>query len=210
MLTHRRPLLFGLCLLIVASCSTNTDIVDSYVHPDLQGRDLEGVLVVGVTQQQKARVRFEDDFARALRRFNVRAQASHNLVPLEQPTQDQILTAAERANLDTLLVIRYLEASSDDVSARGRIFYDINPAYGLPYHARFGTYYPHVWEIAFQQPVWTSAILHTLVADLYVAATGEHLWQAVSATLQAGSNEETREDAIKDLIRSLKQQGLLR
>ena len=48
------------------------------------------------------------------------------------------------------------------------------------------------------------------MSDLYVAATKEHLWQAVSETLQAGSNEKLRDNAIKGLIGNLKEQGLLR
>ncbi|CAA0100721.1 Uncharacterised protein [Halioglobus japonicus] len=55
-----------------------------------------------------------------------------------------------------------------------------------------------------------SEITHTLVSDLYVTATKEHLWQAVSETIQANSTEQVREDAIDSLIGNLKSQGLIR
>jgi hypothetical protein len=207
---RRQLLLLGACLLILGGCVTNTKIVQDYVHPDLEGLDLEGVLVVGVTRQQKSRVKFEDDFSRALTRFGVRVEASHNLVPQEQPTAEELIAAAESAGLDTILVTRYIGETREDIHHPGKVYYGIAPAHGISHYDRFGGYYAHAWEVAYQQPVWTGNVTHTLVSDLYVAATREHLWQAVSETLQAGSNEEVRDDAIKGLIRNLKARGLLR
>ena len=207
---RRRLLLLGIYLLVLGGCGTNTEIVSGFARPDLEGLDLEGVLVVGVTQQQKARVKFEDDFSRALGRFDVRVQASHNLVPQERPTAEDIIAAAQNADLDTVLVTRYIGETREDIYHPGKVYYGIAPAYGISHYDRFGGYYAHAWEVAYQQPVWTSNVTHTLVSDLYVAETREHLWQAVSETLQAGSNEEVRDDAIKGLIRNLKEQGLLR
>ena len=63
--------------------------------------------------------------------------------------------------------------------------------------------------MAYEQPVWSSNVTHTLVSDLYVAETKGHVWQAVSETIQASSTKKVREDAIKGLIKDLKDQGLL-
>jgi len=203
-------LLLGACLAALGGCGTNTKVVHGYVHPDLASLDLEGVLVVGVTRQQRARVKFEDDLTRALGHQNVRAVASHTLVPQEHATAEDIVAAAENAGLDTVLVTRYLGESREDVHHPGMIYYGVAPAYGGAYYSRFDDYYAHAYEIAYQQPVWTSNITHTLVSDLYVAATREHLWQAVTETLQAGGKEQVREDVIRGLIRDLKKNGLLR
>jgi len=204
-----RLLLLGACLVAFYGCGINSEVKNNYVHPDLAGRDLEGVLVVGVTRQQKARVKFEDDLTRALNRNGVRAVASHTLVPQEQATVEEIVTAAESADLDTLLVTRYIEASSEGDDHKGKVYYGVPPAYGRPHHSRFGDYYSHAYEAVDGQPVWTSNLTHVMVSDLYVAATGEHLWQAVTETLQASSSEQVREDVINDLIRDLRKQGLV-
>ena len=152
----------------------------------------------------KAASAARDAFSRALSRHGVRAQASHNLLPQEQPTAEEIIAAAESADLDTVLVTRYIGESTEDIYHPGKVYYGIAPAYGLSHYDRFGRYYGHAYEVAYQQPVWTSNVTHTLVSDLYVAATREHLWQAVSETLQAGSNEQLRDDAIKCLIGNMK------
>ena len=117
--------------------------------------------------------------------------------------------AAASENLDTVLVTRYIGASSEEIYHPGKVYYAATPAYGSSYHPRFGSYYAHAWEVAYQQPVWTSNVTHTLVSDLYVGATREHLWQAVTETLQASSTEQARDDAIKGLIGNLKEKGLL-
>lgn len=200
----------GIYALIISGCGSNTEITHSYVNPELDKLDLEGVMVVGVAQQQTARVKFEDDFARALRRFGVRVQASHTLVPQEKATAEEIIAAAKNADLDTILVTRYIGQSTEEVYHPGTIYYGVTPAYGGRHNGGFGGYYAHAYEVAYEQPVWTSNVTHTLVSDLYATATKEHLWQAVSETLQAGSNEKLRDNAIKGLIGNLKEQGLLR
>lgn len=200
----------GIYALIISGCGTNTEITHSYVNPELDKLDLEGVLIVGVAQQQTARVKFEDDFARALRKFGVRVQASHTLVPQEKATAEEIIAAAKSADLDTILVTRYIGQSTEEVYHPGTVYYGVTPAYGRGHYGGFGGYYAHAYEVAYQQPVWTSNVTHTLVSDLYAASSKEHLWQAVSETLQAGSNEKLRDNAIKGLIGNLKEQGLLR
>jgi len=206
----RSLLLLGACLLALGGCANNPEITGGAAHPDLAGLDLEGVLVVGVTRHQKARVKFEDDLTRAFSRLGVRAVASHTLMPQERAAAEEIIADAARADLDTILVTRYLEAPQEEIDRGGHIYYGVAPAYGTPYYTRFETYYTHAWEIAGQQPVWTSDVNQVLVSDLYVADTGEHLWQAVTATLQAGSSEQVRDDALRGLVRELGKQGLLR
>ena len=213
MFNHRRSLrlllLIGVCAAALGGCGTNTEVTQGYTHPGIASLDLKGVLVVAVTRQQKARVMFEDSLVRALSRYDVQAVASHTLVPQEQASAQEIIAAAENAGLDTVMVTRYIGESREDIHHPGKVYYGVAPAYGGPYYSRFDNYYAHAYEIAYQQPVWTSNVTHTLVSDLYVAATREHLWQAVTETLQAGSSEQARDDAVRGLVRDLKKQGLL-
>jgi hypothetical protein len=197
-------------MLMFSGCTGNSEITHSYVSPDLDKLDLEGVLVVGVADQQAARVNFENEFTKVLSRHGVRAQASHTLVPQTKASAEEIIAAAKSANLDTILVTRYIGESSEDVYHPGTVYYGVTPAYGGGHYRGFGGYYAHAYEVAYEQPVWTSNVTHTLVSDLYVTATKEHLWQAVSETLQSGSTQQVRNDSIKGLIGNLKEQGLLR
>lgn len=197
------------CLIALAGCGGSSEVTHSYVDPDLKNKDLHGVMVVAVTQQQETRTDFEDAFSKSIARHGVNAVASHTLLPQKDPSAEDVIAAAESANLDTILVTRYAGATSEEVYHPGTIYYGVAPAYGAGYYRGFGGYYGRAYEVAYQQPVWTNNVTHSLISDLYEARTKEHLWQAVSDTIQAGSTRQVRDDAIKSLIGDLKKQGLL-
>jgi hypothetical protein len=198
-----------LLALLVSACNTNTSITHSYVDPVLKKLDLDGVLVVAISKKQEARKDFEQEFADALSRRGVRAVASHTLLSASKPSSEEVIAAAKKANLDTIMVTRYLGKMTDDVYHPGTIYYGVTPAYGAGYHGGFGGYYGRAYEVAYEQPVWTSNVTHTLVSDLYVTETKDHMWQAVSDTIQASGNKKLRNDAIEGLIGNLKDQGML-
>jgi hypothetical protein len=213
MIITKTRLLTGLCLSLllglIGACSNNTEITHSYVDPLLKKQDLQGVLVVGVAQKQSGRIDFENAFASALSAKGVNAQASHKLVPVTKPDSDELVAAAKAANLDTIMVTRYMGKDAAEVYHPGTVYYGVTPAYGPRHYGGFGGYYGHAYEVAYEQPVWTTNVTHTLVSDLYIAATGEHMWQAVSDTIQASGDKKLRDDAIAGLIKNLKDQGLL-
>ncbi|GEM_PF-3549513 len=207
--TLHRTLPALLVALLLTACSNNTSITRAYVDPELKKFDYQGVLVVAVAQKASAREDFEDAFAAALAHRGVNAVPGHTLLTQSRPTAEDVLAAAKTAGLDTIMVTRYIGKSSEEVYHPGTIYYGVAPAYGVGYHTGFPGYYGYAYEVAYQQPVWTTNTTHTLVSDLYVAESKGHLWQAVSDTIQSGSSKKVREDVIKALIGNLHDQGLL-
>lgn len=204
-----QTLIIALLLVSIAGCSGNSRITSSTVNPVLSELDLQGVLVVAVAKKPSSRQDFEDAFTKSLNRYNVGAVASHTLVPSLNATAEEIIAAAKQANLETILVTRYLGKSTEEVYHPGTIYYDVAPAYGRPYTGGFGGYYGYAYEVAYDQPVWTSNVTHTIVSDLYETETTKPIWQAVSETIKASSDNKLRNDAINGLIGDLKKQGLL-
>jgi hypothetical protein len=202
-------ILIGTLAAILVGCGGSSEVTHSYVDPQLKKLDLDGVLVVAVTQKKASRIAFEDAFTKALDRRGVKAVASHTLLPQQKASAEEVIAAAASAGVDTVMITRYIGKSSEEVYHPGTVYYGVTPAYGGGYNRRFGGYYAHAYEVAYEQPVWTNNVTHSLISDLYVAKTKEHMWQAVTETLQAGSNEQVRDDAIKGLIGNLKDQGLL-
>ncbi len=200
---------FALLVIIISGCTNNTNITSSYIDPEIKKHDLQGIMVVAVAKKEQARKDFETAFADALSRHGVRAVASHTLVPATKPDAEVILAAAKKANLETVLVTRYIGASSADVYHPGTIYYGVTPAYGVGNYNSFGGYYGRAYEVAYEQPVWSTNTTHTLVSDLYATETKAHMWQAVSDTIQASSNKKLRNDAISAVIGDLKKQGIV-
>jgi hypothetical protein len=193
----------------LAACSNNTTISRSYVDPELKKLDYKGVLVVAVAQKTAAREDFEQAFADTLARRGVNAVPLYTVVDKAQPTAEEVIAAAEKQGLETIMVTRYIGASSEEIYHPGTVYYGVAPAYGGGYHRGFPGYYGYAYEVAYQQPVWTTNTTHTLVSDLYVTETKGHLWQAVSGTIQSGSNSKERRDVISALVADLNEQGLL-
>ena len=201
----------ALCFLVTltSGCASNTDITQSFVDPVLRELNLQGVLVIAVAKKPEARKDFEQAFAKTLNRRGVRAVASYTLLPGTKPSAEEVIATAKSANLDTILVTRYLGKFEEDIYHPGTIYYGVAPAYGAGYYGGFGGYYGRAYEVAYDQPVWTTNVTHHLVSDLYVTETKGHIWQAVSETIQSSSNRKLRDDAIDGLVGNLKDQGML-
>jgi len=207
--------------LLVTSCSTNSTITYSYVDPLLRKLDLQGVLVVGVAQNRENRIIFENMLVKALKGHDVHAVAAHSILPQKDtmPTSDaksknadkndqklsaeDVVLAAAANDLDTVLVTRYVGAVSQEIYHPGTIYYGVTPMYGAAYYGGFPGYYGHAYEVAYQQPVWTTNTTHEVTADLYVAATHDHIWTALTYTLTAAPTHKRRHDVIPSLTRVL-------
>jgi hypothetical protein len=192
----------GFLVLAASGCANNSTITHSYIDPTANKLDLSGVMVIGVTQKMEARVDYEDAFAKALRAKGVNAVASHTLLPQLKPTKDEVIEAASGAQLDTVLVTRYMGAQSQEVFHPGTIYYGVAPAYG------YGGYYGRAYEVAYQQPVWTANVTYTLTSDLFATQDQLHLWQALSNTIKAGGSKKLRDDVIKGFVGNMKEAGL--
>ena len=206
---YRFALVLLLVSLLSACSSINSEITHSYVDPKAASGEQQGVLIVGVSNKQETRKEFEDAYARSLSRYGVEAVASHTLIPELDAESDEVIAAAKQADLGTILVLRYVGDRAEDVYHPGTIYYGVMPAYGVANRGYWGGYYGHAYEMAYDQPVWSTNRTYTLISDLFVTETKEHIWQAVSDTVKAGSERKLRDDIIASFVGDLKKQGLL-
>mgnify|MGYP000026271296 CR=1 FL=1 len=203
-----RMLVAATLAIAVGSCGINSQVTHSFVDPQFRELDLHGVMVVAVVKEPSVRTEFEDTFARALTRRGVHAVASHTLLPSAKTTAEQVVQAAEKAGLDTVLVTRYVGEKTEEVYHPGAVYYAVTPVFD-PGYGTFSGYYGRATEVAYQQPVWTANVSHTLISDLFVATTRKRLWQATSDTIEASGRSQVLTDSIDALIDNLQEKGLL-
>ena len=200
--------IIGFLVIAASGCANNSTITHSYIDPTVNKLDLSGVMVIAVTKKMESRIDYEDAFAKALRAKGINAVASHTLLPQLKPNKDEVIEAASGAHLDTVLVTRYLGAQNQEVYHPGTIYYGVAPAYS-PYGGYgYGGYYGRAYEVAYQQPVWTTNVTYTLTSDLFATEDRLHLWQAVSETIKAGGEKKLRNDVIHSFIDNMKDAGL--
>jgi hypothetical protein len=202
-------IILSVLVLAASGCANNSTITHSYIDPTANKLDLSGVLVIAVTKKMESRVDYEDAFAKALSAKGVNAVASHTLLPQLKPTKDEVIVAASAAKLDTVLVTRYMGTQNQEVFHPGTIYYDVAPAYSPHGGYGYGGYYGRAYEVAYEQPVWSTNVTYTLTSDLFASGHDQlHLWQAVSETIKAGGSKKLRDDTIKSFVGNMKDAGL--
>ncbi|MGK0442359.1 MAG: hypothetical protein ACJA0N_002169 [Pseudohongiellaceae bacterium] len=195
-------------IIILAGCGTTAEITTAWVEPNLQKKELKGVLVIAVTDKQTARVNFEDAYTKALNKKGATAIASHTLVP-GKATKEAVIAAAKKAGLDTLLVSHYVGRVEEPVYYQGTTYYGIVPAYGGGYHNQFDRYYGQVVKIGSSPDIWRTNNYVLLVSDLYETATEKPIWQAGSRSIDPDNRKELRNAFIDAFVDQMAEQGLL-
>jgi hypothetical protein len=198
-------------LLIIAAtaCSSTAEITYSNVHPDATNKNLRGVMVIGVATNNTDRVDYEKAFTQELQRKGVHALASYTLVAGKKITAQQATDTANKNDLDTILVVRYVGESQVEIYHPGTRYYDVAPTYG-PRGRGFGGYYGHAYEVAYDPAVYSTNRTITLVSDLYEVSTEKALWTAVSDSIKAGNEKELRDSFVKAFISNLQEHHLIR
>jgi len=195
------------CLALLTACGINSTIKHSYVNPQIDGSDLKGVLVVAVSEQKATRKEFQDAFVRSFGKRGITAVASYTMVPNPKAEAEEVIVAAKDANLDTILVTRYVGESIEEVYHPGTTYYGVMPVYHGNRYGRFGGYYGHAYEVAHQQPVWSANHSYTLISDLFATDSRAHLWQAVTDTIQSGSEGKLRDDIVSGFKKNCETRG---
>ncbi len=198
-------------VLLLTACGTTSDITGTWIDPKINEKNLQGVLVIAVTEQEEARINFEDAYTGALKKKGINAVASHTLVPgkANKTKKDRVVAAAKKAGLDTLLVSHYAGTLEEPVFHQGRNYYDVVPAYSGYDYGRFGGYYGRVVKVGSSPDVWTSNKYVILVSDLYETATEEPLWQATSQTINPDNRIELRDAIVEAFVGQMEKQGLI-
>lgn len=200
---------FLVLALILAGCGTTAQISNAWVAPDLESKNLKGVLVVAVAKKEQTRISFEDAFTKKLTEAGAHAVASHTLFDGEAE-KGQILAVAKLAGLDTILVTRYAGTVDEQVLHAGNTYYDVVPNYGADYRGRFGGYYGYSYAKAYSDPdIWTTNSYISLVCDLYDSYTEEALWKASSIAVDPDNFSELQEAFINAFVKQMKKQDLL-
>ena len=199
-------------VLLLSSCASNAYITYSWMADDIrEQKDLEGVLVLTVSKHPDVRRRFEREFTDDLIEHGVRAVASFELNPAKTIDREAVIAMAKKADTDTVLVTTYAGRDEHEVLHPGRTYYRVAPVY-VPnggYYRRGGVY-GVPYEVAHTPDFYAQHKSLHLEANLYVVATGEHLWQAASGIEETGDNEQMMRSFITAFVEQLEKDRLVR
>jgi hypothetical protein len=208
MLIFFKALIAIVIVSLLSACGTTAEITDAWIEPELNNKNLNGVLVVAISKSEKTRISFEQAYTDALKKKGVNAMASYALVDGKAKKED-LLLAAKEADLETILVARYAGTVEEPVLYKGTNYYARSPVYGGGYHDRFGGYYGHLTKVYSTPDVWTTNSFVIVVSDLYETATEEHLWQASSRAMNPDNMTDLRDAFIRSFVKNMDEQKML-
>ena len=201
-------LLAFLSLLVLTACGTTAKITHTWVADDIGERNLEGVLVLAISDNAESRRRFERRFTDALQKHGVNAVASYELKGGSKITKEDVIAMADEANLETLLVTTFAGKDQHEVLHPGRTYYGIQPIYNRGYYGRGGVY-GAAYEIGHVPDFYAVHKSVHLEANLYAIASEEHLWLAASGVDESDDVDTMLNAFISAFVKQLGEQGLL-
>jgi hypothetical protein len=209
-----------LCILVLAGCaSSGAAITYAWQADDIQQKqDLEGVLVLAITNKPDARKRFEDAFTAALTERGVRAVASYKLNGAKKIDKADVVAMSKESDTDVVLITSFAGRDQYEVLHPGRTYIGVMPihtggGYGRGgrggYYGRGGVY-GAPYEIAHVPDFYAQHKSLHLEANVYEIATEEHLWQAASGINETDDTREMLDSFIHAFMDQLKQDNLVR
>ena len=190
--------LAGVCIL--ASCASVK--VQSWTEPAFEGRQLSKVAVMGVTQSDSIRRRYEDTFAQGLIEAGLEAVASYTVLPqTKKLTKAAVQAALAKTGADSVIVTRVL-------SEHDEVRYDASDVYPGYYGSYYGFY---DWSYNYMaSPGYVETYVETaLESNLYDVKSGKLVWTGRSKITDEYSDKQNIHGIVRATIKNLRKQGMI-
>ena len=171
-----------LVVVFLSGCSSTTKVVEHWTDPDFDGK-LENLLVLSLNQSSKSRRIVENGFLLELKKRNIQAQASYDLIPdHEDLSKEAVKAALSGSNIDGVLVMRSVKITKEDRNVREQSD-----------GTRHDTFYAYVGEYrpAYDSYSITDTTVH-METNLYVVKDEQLVW--------TGKTESFNPTDVKELI----------
>ena len=212
-------MLIVLCgsLLAASACKTTaTNFSQSYRNPGYEETVFKKLMVIGVTEDEESRRKFESALSSAIGSEGGTAQPSIELLPHErQITEDELHAALDAGGFDGVLLTRLLSVDKSKEytppkkynNPRTR-YYPASPGWGYGYGGFYGFYGTTYAEVHSPGYFDTSTTLK-LETSLYSVATNELVWTGQSETVDPSSIEDARDSMTRAVAKKLKGERLI-
>ncbi len=171
-----------LVIVFLSGCSSTTKVVEHWTDPNFDGK-LENLLVLSLNQSNKSRRIVENGFLLELKKRNIQAQASYNLLPnYEDLSKESVKAAISGSSIDGVLVMRAVKITKEDRNVREQSD-----------GTRYDTFYAYVGEYrpAYDSYTTTDTTVH-METNLYVVKDEQLVW--------TGKTESFNPTDVKELI----------
>lgn len=191
----------------VFSCARGPVTLATWKDPGYASVSIGRVLIVGVAKKEIHRRIFEDEFVRALGKYNVTAQASYPVFSHENLEDDKAVAVRVKGlGADAVLVARKIDCRREEIVHPGEVVvvpdYRYGRLYPYPYYYDgWYSFYRQSYQVI-EYPGYTEQVeIITLETNLYDAKTDKLIW--ASTTEIQVSDQDRIEGLVKDFIASV-------
>ena len=188
-------------LLTVSCGGPGTDLKRTHFEPAFQKKPVSDILVIGVSQEEKARLHFEKRFVRALKTAGIDAVASAEAVaipPDMKLEKEAILKAVKIYGSDAVIVTHLVDIETKEAFNRS----ELNAAGFYGYYGLWHSYHHDPGYSMEQTTVW-------LETHLYDVATESLVWSAESKSWNVQSERQVIGDVIQGVVKDLIKSGVV-
>jgi hypothetical protein len=190
---------FGCACLFASSCSS-TSLTDSWQAPSLHRKEMNDVLVVGVTSNMTNRILFERGFVEALTQRGIRATASYDAIGGSTPTREAVMTYLAKGGQRYVIATRpgALKVTKERVPESVRTYYTGG------YYPTFSGYWDaNTITMTRDSYVDTTTTL-VLTTSIYEVSTQELVWAGRSKTFQVGSIAYEANELAHQIVKNIR------
>jgi hypothetical protein len=195
MTTLFRSLACGL-LLTLTGCGS-THLTDAWQSPKFQGKQLDNVLVVGVTPNKTKRILFERGFVSALSEKGIKSTASIDVIGSATPTRESVGKYLAKSNIQYVIVSQYSgkETTAEYVPEAVRTYYT------GPYYPSYGSYWNHNDTTTMTREAYVSTRSKViLTTSIYNVKSEELVWVGRSNSFEPSSISSASNELAKRIV----------
>ena len=206
------PLGLSLALLmLLPSCgtSTKTSIASSWADEKFASRKFSKILVVGLAENRRPRMLFEQTLKKELEDKGVAAMSALEVMPVEEKVSREAFDKYFKdMGFDGVIVTSVIEVADRDQVSHGtsaQMYMDPSSAQGSFYQ-----YYLSAYNRVYYPPEVTLQNVVVVETNLYETQNGKPVWASISETIEPKGIEDTVNSLTASIIKQLSEKGFVR
>ena len=196
------PLIAFTALMI--SCSSTTDLTDSNLFEEHKTGAISKVLVVGVSDNESVRNRFERQMSEQIERYGVTTSRSLQHMPASEPiNRDSYVKYFSQENFDAVVVCRVIDHEKVGVYSAGDDYRQPDDLRSTDYN-----FYDLTYHAAAEPGHYNFAEILRIETEVLDVGSEEMIWQCHSKSFHKDNAEKLIADLTKMVGKAMKEDGV--
>ncbi len=194
MMFKNTVILVSLCTLLLSTACSSTKMQDVWQAEDFSKKEIQNILVIGVTAHVTNRMVFEREFAYQLKKRGIKATPSYKVIGKKTPEKEHVKEFLKTSDFDYVLLTYVGSKEVDKTFIKPTVTNYATGGYPYAGYGRYGYGYPTMggyWDAnitTIQTPGYFDETTKTiLITSIYDVHSEDIRWTGRSSTFEAQS-----------------------